>query len=76
MVVENETHRATPGGVGSIKAIGNYAGVIKIGYDTCSLIRMHFGFICIFLLCNLSRHFLYKLMRNCDFSLFSSVTLS
>ncbi|XP_007018402.2 PREDICTED: branched-chain-amino-acid aminotransferase 5, chloroplastic isoform X1 [Theobroma cacao] len=29
LVVENETHRAAPGGVGSIKAIGNYAGIIK-----------------------------------------------
>ncbi|XVF64257.1 hypothetical protein PTKIN_Ptkin09bG0153800 [Pterospermum kingtungense] len=29
LVVETETHRATPGGVGSIKAIGNYAGIMK-----------------------------------------------
>ncbi|XVE95088.1 hypothetical protein REPUB_Repub02eG0066200 [Reevesia pubescens] len=29
VVVENVTHRATPGGVGSIKAIGNYAGIMK-----------------------------------------------
>ncbi|XP_021284057.1 branched-chain amino acid aminotransferase 2, chloroplastic-like [Herrania umbratica] len=29
LVVENETRRAAPGGVGSIKAIGNYAGIIK-----------------------------------------------
>ncbi|GMI77289.1 hypothetical protein like AT5G65780 [Hibiscus trionum] len=29
LVVENVIHRATPGGVGSIKAIGNYAGIMK-----------------------------------------------
>ncbi|XVE70255.1 hypothetical protein DITRI_Ditri10aG0057800 [Diplodiscus trichospermus] len=29
VVVENVMHRATPGGVGSIKATGNYAGIMK-----------------------------------------------
>ncbi|XP_039066492.1 branched-chain-amino-acid aminotransferase 5, chloroplastic-like isoform X2 [Hibiscus syriacus] len=29
LVVENVIHRATPGGVGGIKAIGNYAGIMK-----------------------------------------------
>ncbi|KAK8696443.1 hypothetical protein V6N13_001578 [Hibiscus sabdariffa] len=29
LVAENVIHRATPGGVGSIKAIGNYAGIMK-----------------------------------------------
>ncbi|OMO57450.1 Aminotransferase, class IV [Corchorus olitorius] len=29
LVVEDVTHRATPGGVGNIKAIGNYAGILK-----------------------------------------------
>ncbi|EOY15628.1 Branched-chain amino acid aminotransferase 5 / branched-chain amino acid transaminase 5 (BCAT5), putative isoform 2 [Theobroma cacao] len=34
LVVENETHRAAPGGVGSIKAIGNYAGNNTISTPT------------------------------------------
>ncbi|KAF5739826.1 hypothetical protein HS088_TW12G01037 [Tripterygium wilfordii] len=29
LVVENDIHRATPGGVGGIKAIGNYASITK-----------------------------------------------
>ncbi|KAF7809962.1 branched-chain amino acid aminotransferase 2, chloroplastic [Senna tora] len=29
LVVENELHRATPGGTGSVKTIGNYAAVLK-----------------------------------------------
>ncbi|KAL7231611.1 hypothetical protein ACSBR2_009778 [Camellia fascicularis] len=29
LVVENEVHRATPGGTGGVKTIGNYASVLK-----------------------------------------------
>ena len=29
LVVENEFHRAAPGGTGGVKTIGNYASVIK-----------------------------------------------
>ncbi|KAJ4969145.1 hypothetical protein NE237_015846 [Protea cynaroides] len=29
LIVENELHRAAPGGTGSVKAIGNYAAVLK-----------------------------------------------
>lgn len=30
LVVEDEIHRAVPGGVGSVKAIGNYAVVSQV----------------------------------------------
>ncbi|XP_020978566.1 branched-chain amino acid aminotransferase 2, chloroplastic isoform X2 [Arachis ipaensis] len=29
LIIENELHRATPGGTGSVKTIGNYAAVLK-----------------------------------------------
>lgn len=29
LIVENEFHRATPGGTGGVKTIGNYAAVSK-----------------------------------------------
>lgn len=30
LIVENELHRATPGGTGGVKTIGNYAAVSQI----------------------------------------------
>ena len=35
LVVQTESHRAVPGGVGSVKAIGNYAGVNYTNHIVC-----------------------------------------
>lgn len=34
LIVETEMHRATPGGTGGVKTIGNYAAVSNIFVDT------------------------------------------
>lgn len=34
LIVENELHRATPGGTGGVKTIGNYAAVSQTAYPS------------------------------------------
>lgn len=45
-MVENEFHRAAPGGTGGVKTIGNYASVSK-SCDTSSFLEIElFHFVC------------------------------
>lgn len=41
LVVEHELHRATPGGTGGVKTIGNYAAVSWPCFNCYMFISMH-----------------------------------
>jgi len=41
LIVENELHRATPGGTGGVKTIGNYAAVSQTAYPSPLLFVVH-----------------------------------